>query len=370
MKSNIKKTALKTSLCTAALGIGFASAANAQGAMIYLDGKPLQSSVPPIQKSGRTLVPMRAIFEALGATVNYNSLTQAIGAQRGDTTVLMSLGSKKAMVNQQPVTLEVPAQTYYNKTMVPLRFVSEALGATVKWDGFQHIASISTGAGGNMAFNPSNNGNNGNNLNGGTQVGGYRQISIPAEAVIPVTLDQAISSANASVGQKFTATVVSAQQGDSEFPAGTRLEGTVVEVQRMTGKEPGVLDLRFRRAFLPDNSAVDMHGQLISLDNDTVTNTNGRITAKGSKGGNSSLKVIGIGAGAGFIVGKLLKKNGLVTGVLGALGGFLYDRSKNKDSAADAKLAAGTRIGVRLTAPVTYRDSTNYYQARSNFVHL
>jgi hypothetical protein len=361
MKMNINKNVVKTGALTLALGAGFSGAANAQPApQVYLNGSPLRLEVAPIQQNGRTLVPMRDIFEALGATVNYNSLSQAISAQKGNTTVRMALGTSNASVNNLPVKLDAPAQAYYGRTMVPLRFVSEALGADVSFNPSNRIVSINASGVGSGGVG-----------NGGTQVGGIRQISIPAQSVVPVTLDDDISSATATVGQRVTATVYSTRAGDSEFPAGTVLQGTVAEATKRSGNNPGVLDLRFRRAILPDGAVVPINGDTISLDSTNTANQDGRIVAKGAARSNSSsLKVIGIGAGAGFLVGKLLKKDGALPAIIGAAGGFLFDRNKNKNNAADARLTAGTKLGVRLRGAVTYRDTTGYYDERSNYVKL
>jgi hypothetical protein len=358
MKINFRKNILKTGALTLALGGGLSSIATAQPApQVYLNGSPLRLETAPIQQKGRTLVPMRDIFEALGATVSYNSLSQAIAAQKGTTIVRMALGTSNASVNNIPIKLDAPAQTYYGRTMVPLRFVSEALGADVSFNAGTRIVSINASgvpAGGN----------------GGTQVGGIRQISIPAQAVVPVTLDQELSSATAVRGQSFTATVSSTRPGDSEFPAGTRVEGTVSGVTKRSGDNPGVLDLRFNTAILPDGSRVRISGDPISLDNDSVVNTDGRVVATGKAQKGNSLKVIGIGAAGGFVIGRVLKKDGALPAILGAAGGFLYDRLAGKNKAADARVAAGTKMGVRLRSAVTYRDTTDYYNERSNYVKL
>ena len=265
----------------------------------------------------------------------------------------MALGSRKATVNNVGVTLDVPAKAYYGRTLVPLRFVSEAMGADVKYNAPTRVVMIS-----------------GKGYSGGnSQVAGTRQISIPAESVIPVSLDQAISSENAYVGQTFSASVISARAGDSEFPQGTKILGRVSQVQKKKGSEPGVLELQFTGARLPDNSQVRLNGSLISMDNDSVKTVGGRVVAQGGKGKNDSLKVVGIGAGAGFVIGKLLKKNSTVTALLGAAGGYLYDKSKG-DKAAEAKLAAGSKFGVRLNNGVSYRDTTGYASERSNYVRL
>src|SRR5215210_7414536 len=78
----------------------------AQASYVTLNGQPLATSVAPITRSGRTLVPMRDIFEALGATVQWNSLTQGIVATRGTTAINMQIGNRVANVNSQQVRLD------------------------------------------------------------------------------------------------------------------------------------------------------------------------------------------------------------------------------------------------------------------------
>ncbi|CAN0438304.1 unnamed protein product, partial [Phaeothamnion confervicola] len=91
-------------------------------------------------------VPLRGIFESLGAQVEYNAATRAIQATSGATTVQLSIGSRDASVNGKIATLEVPASTIGGRTLVPLRFVSEALGAQVKWQAATHTVEIVSGA--------------------------------------------------------------------------------------------------------------------------------------------------------------------------------------------------------------------------------
>ena len=101
---------------------------------IILDGRLLVLDVPPIIQEGRALVPFRAIGEALGATVNWDSQTQTVIMSLDGTTVSLRIGDMHAYVNGQQVSLDVPALIINGRTMVPLRFVSEALGAEVSWD--------------------------------------------------------------------------------------------------------------------------------------------------------------------------------------------------------------------------------------------
>ncbi|WP_458411764.1 copper amine oxidase N-terminal domain-containing protein [Schinkia sp. CFF1] len=95
---------------------------------------------PAILKDGRTLVPLRPIFESLGATIEFNSKTDMITATKGNRTVILRIGSKQATVSGNAVYLDVPSQLINNRTMVPLRFVSEAMGAAVTFDGDVNIS--------------------------------------------------------------------------------------------------------------------------------------------------------------------------------------------------------------------------------------
>ena len=353
---------ITTTVLTLAVGAGLiGNALAAPAPRVLINGQALRSESPAFVQNSRVLVPMRDIFESLGATVSYNSLDRSIAAQRGTTIVRMLIGSRKASVNNVPVTLDVPAAIYSDSTYVPLRFVSEAMGADVKFDAYNSLVSIKGQgySGGTVVAG-------GTGGTGGTQVGGVQQLSIPADAVIPVTIDEALSSATTARGERFTATVASETEGDSEFPAGTKLEGVVVGVTRRTSAEPGTLDLRFTGATLPDNTRVALRGNLISLDSDSVQTTGGRVTAKGNGKKNNTLKVVGIGAGAGFVIGRLLKKDGALPAILGAVGGILYDQLGKKNKTAEAKLDAGTRLGVRLQNAVTYRDTLGYAPRRAD----
>jgi len=332
--------------------IVFAAVAVSAGAnpIVELNDQRLATSVPPLVLNGRTLVPMRDIFQALGATVNYNALTRGITATRDASTVNLQIGNKSATVNGQTVQLEQAPMVISGSTLVPLRFVSEAMGARVTYNGPAELVSIypSTGS--------------------GTQVAGMRTISVPSGAVVPVNLDTDMSSATAKVGDKFTATVRSANPGDSEFPAGTKLEGVVTEAAAKNGDNPGALALDFRAAILPSGSRVPLQGSLTSLDSDSVNQTRGRIIAKPGSGKDNTGRNVLIGAGGGFLLGKVIGRSSTTTGVLGGLAGYLLSR-KDKKKASDATIAAGTELGVRIDRDVSYSDET-YAESRAQYLKL
>jgi len=101
---------------------------------VTVNGNGLSFDVPPVNVEGRILVPLRAIFEALGASVEWNSEEQQISAYKDDITIILSIDNKVALVNGQPITLDVAPKNINGRTMVPTRFIAESLGAEVKWD--------------------------------------------------------------------------------------------------------------------------------------------------------------------------------------------------------------------------------------------
>lgn len=113
---------------------------------VYIDGVKLATDQAPVAVQGRVLLPLRAIFEALDATVNWNQWTQTVTATKDNTTVVLKLKSKTATINNQTVSLDVPAQAIKGRTMVPVRFVSEALGEQVNWISKSRMVSIVTGS--------------------------------------------------------------------------------------------------------------------------------------------------------------------------------------------------------------------------------
>ena len=112
---------------------------------VVLNGSPLTfTGTPPLQINGSTLVPMRGIFEALGATVKFDKASQTVYGQKGATSIVLPLGALTATVNGQPQTLPVPAKLINGTTLVPLRFISQALGASVAWQPASSTVTIQT----------------------------------------------------------------------------------------------------------------------------------------------------------------------------------------------------------------------------------
>ena len=125
----------KTQIALAALLV-LPGAVHAQAPIhVVLNGTPLVFTGTQAQQiSGSTLVPMRGIFEALGATVRFDKATQTVYGQKGATAIVLPVGSLTATVNGETQRLPLAAQLVNGTTLVPLRFISQSLGASVKWN--------------------------------------------------------------------------------------------------------------------------------------------------------------------------------------------------------------------------------------------
>jgi uncharacterized Zn-binding protein involved in type VI secretion len=103
--------------------------ATVNGQDIVLEAAPLVNA-----ETGRTMIPLRFVSEQLGATVEWLKDTQQVQIVLNDVTILLTVGSNQVLVNGQPVEIDGPAEMIDGKVFVPLRFVSETLGATAEWD--------------------------------------------------------------------------------------------------------------------------------------------------------------------------------------------------------------------------------------------
>lgn len=117
------------------------------GAKVRMDGKLVKFSEQyPIIDDGTTLIPIRKISESLGAVVDWDAANLHASIKKDDRTIDLYIGSTAAYINGTEYTLEVPAKEINNRTLVPLRFVAEALGVKVDWDGDTMTVNLTTDA--------------------------------------------------------------------------------------------------------------------------------------------------------------------------------------------------------------------------------
>ncbi len=119
------------------------AAAAADEIQVFVDGQKLSFDQKPVVQNGRTLVPMRAIFEALGSEIEWNQAEKKVTAFWGINRLELSIGSCEiSMGDGSVVTIDVPAQVMNGRTLVPLRAVSQCMGAEVLWDGSAKTINI------------------------------------------------------------------------------------------------------------------------------------------------------------------------------------------------------------------------------------
>ncbi|TDG00916.1 stalk domain-containing protein [Paenibacillus piri] len=147
VKSKFKKQS--TLLCGAVLAgvllFGIGNTASAETPVtVEINGKVQTFSQPALIKGGSTLVPLRAIFEALGAEIEWDGKLQRVVAQKGAQLIELTINKSTASINGETITLAVNAEIINGNTMVPLRFVAEALGADVSFNNDTRKVSITS----------------------------------------------------------------------------------------------------------------------------------------------------------------------------------------------------------------------------------
>lgn len=107
-----------------------------------IDGSSMALDVAPQISGGRTLVPVRLIGEAFGAGFSWDAKAQKVTCRLEDTTIELYIGQKTARVNGKQVVLDTSPVIVEGRTMIPLRFVGQHMGATFEWDAQSQTATI------------------------------------------------------------------------------------------------------------------------------------------------------------------------------------------------------------------------------------
>ena len=111
---------------------------------IHIDGEYLPCDVAPMVKNNRTLMPMRAAGEALGATVDWDPTQKTITLSKDSDVVKFVLNSNTYYVNGTAHHADIAPQIVQNRTLIPLRAFAEALNTRVDWNQYLLDVSIST----------------------------------------------------------------------------------------------------------------------------------------------------------------------------------------------------------------------------------
>jgi len=336
---------------------------------VMINGQPVMfNEGQPTMINGRVLVPLRGVFENMGAYVHWTEATRTVEATKGPTDVMLRIGDPVATVNGRRVSLDVPPLLIADNTMVPLRFVSEALGADVTWDNPNQTVLITTNGAAAynpppVVYNPPTDYNPppttyypGQGSYSTTQTYGMHT-ALPANTIIPASLDTPLSSSRSAVGDRFSATINGGVNGYyGGIPAGSRVEGHVAYVRPRVGNQPGVLQLQFDQLRLPNGTAVPIDGTIASMDNSSVIrNPDGTLTINPSRAPSSSQTpvYVGLGAGAGVVLAAITHGNTITDALLGGALGYLFGQyQQTNQRASNVSLGRGTQIGVLLNQPL------------------
>jgi len=104
------------------------------GVKVEINGRPIIFDAQPVIKSSRTLVPLRTIFEVLGADVKWDAKSRTVSAEKEGKKITLTIDNRNASINGTKTSLDVPATIIGNRTFVPTRFISESMGARVDWN--------------------------------------------------------------------------------------------------------------------------------------------------------------------------------------------------------------------------------------------
>jgi len=126
--------------------VGPLTPVQAAAVTIIVNGQTVNFDQPPVERAGRVFVPLRGVFERLGASVVYAG--GQINATGNGRNISLHIGSTQASVNGQPVTVDVAPFLIGARTLVPLRFVAQSLGATVDYNDSTRTVAIKGGGGG------------------------------------------------------------------------------------------------------------------------------------------------------------------------------------------------------------------------------
>ncbi len=327
----------------ALLALMAAHAASAQEIQVTVNGDPVQfADVQPTMVNNHVMVPLRGVFEKMGARVRWDSANQTVIAKDGTHDISMHVGKRLAQIDGKGYLLDSPATMIGDRVMVPLRFVSESLGGIVDWNATAQMVSITT------------------QVTESVPTMRTTTATMASGTVIPVKINSDLSSDGSVAGDKFEATI-STHNSDSYqgLPEGTVIEGHVDAARAKTSEAPGVLSLAFDRVRLPGGRNFDVHGVLIGTDDKSVENRDGRLVARDSASKDNNIKFVGIGAGAGALLSVVTKGNFLTDTIIGGALGYLFGQTqKDTSKFNNVNLHSGTEFGVRLIRDLTFRASS------------
>lgn len=316
----------------------------AQQPQVQLNGEAVTFPDTQPQMIGTVvMVPLRTVFEKMGATVGWDEASQTVTCTLNGKTAILNVGDSEARVNGQMRYLDLPPRVIGDRTMVPMRFLGDAFGAQVTWNGDSDLVAIDTSTMTNTSTET---------ITPVTPVG---PVALSLDEVIPVTLDQELSSNSSHVGDTFTCTVATSDSDTyANLPSGTKIEGHVVAVQPMTDDQPAVLDLAFDRIDLPGLASTPITASLISLDNQfAMEGDDGTYQAQNSGKTFDRMAFVGYGTSSGQLVG--IQDADPLTGsaLTDSLSSIRSQLPEDEQQMTDIDLTSGTQFGIRVDSGTT-----------------
>jgi len=329
----------KGGLCLATFLVAAMSAAQIQ---VNVDGDAVMfPDIQPQTINGQVMVPVRSVFEKMGATVAWDQPSQTVTADVNGKTVVLTIGDSEATVDGQMRYLPIPPQVVGDRTLVPMKFLGDALGNQLTWNGDTSLLAITVGA--SMAETLT------------TPPQTLHAVQLMQDEVIPVTLDMGLSSIDNHVGDTFTATVnASGQDTYANLPSGTKLEGHIAAVQPMQNGQPAILDLAFDRIDFPNGTNRPIDGALVSLSADSVVKDDAGMYMATNHGATFQRMVYaGYGSSGGRIVGVNDDRpvdDFVINDVIDGIDSQVPPEIRQP---VELWLPTGTEIGVRINADTT-----------------
>ena len=140
---HLQRLAVTAVASIAAIGLATSTPVVAQNVTVVVNGQQVGFDQPPVERGGRVFVPLRGVFERLGASVVYDN--GVINATGQGHNISLHIGSTIAVVDGSQQTLDVAPFLVGSRTLVPLRFISQALGANVDWNNSTDVVTITMG---------------------------------------------------------------------------------------------------------------------------------------------------------------------------------------------------------------------------------
>lgn len=223
---------------------------------VQVNGTALKfSDAKPYYENNRVMIPIRFVSEALGAKVGYG-LDRSVTIELGTKKILMKINSDTVTVNSVIQKLDVPARLQQNRTYVPLRFVSEALGAEVGWNQEKRLVTITTGASATPVASPSPSAT--------PAAGGNNMFKVGFEWPRETELGKALFVDNMRVsGGKLSFTLPKEASADYDGPVGGKSYKLVPgkSYSFLIGKNAGSISLS-----KPESAGDSWEGYTIALD--------------------------------------------------------------------------------------------------------